>query len=419
LDKPYTLILFTSYFPYDFPGEQTFLKPEMKYLSANFDRVIIVPEILGDKMIALPPGNEVEGSYALFIRSHFKMKKLLFRTLFSRSVYKEGFTQPSILFRLSGLRRLAVFAFKAELTRRWVCDFIQRRRLDPERTLFYTYWLIHSALGIGLAKKDYPPIKLVSRAHNFDLFEEQYHPAFIPYRPRVLNYVDRLFTDSENGRDYIANRYPRFAPICEASRLGVSDPGFHTSPSKDNIYRIVSCSFVRSEKRIDLLIKGINCAARLRPVQPFEWSHIGDGPLKKNIEEMASRILPANVRTHFMGYLPHKDLMLFYQNHSVDLFANTSEYEGIPVSVMEVISCGIPVIATAVCGNPEIVSDRNGKLLSSRPTPEEIASTILKFLDHPDQADEKRKGSRKVWEERFRAEYNYPLFAGLLRSLVQ
>ncbi len=59
-----------------------------------------------------------------------------------------------------------------------------------------------------------------------------------------------------------------------------------------------------------------------------------------------------------MGYGSIDDLMLFFKENSVDLFINASITEGTPVSIMEAISCGIPIIATDVGGNPEIVSEK-------------------------------------------------------------
>jgi len=109
--------------------------------------------------------------------------------------------------------------------------------------------------------------------------------------------------------------------------------------------------------------------------------------------------------------------MRFYQQNPIDVFVNLSLAEGTPRSIMEAISCGIPVIATAVGGNAEIVSERNGLLLDPEPTPEEIALQLLKLFDHPEIAAEKRNGSRLVWQESYRAEDNYPAFINRLKAI--
>jgi glycosyltransferase involved in cell wall biosynthesis len=109
--------------------------------------------------------------------------------------------------------------------------------------------------------------------------------------------------------------------------------------------------------------------------------------------------------------------MKFYQERPADVFINVSSTEGTPVAVMEAASCGIPVIATAVGGNTEIVSERNGTLLNPDPTPEEIAEAILAYAGHPEILAAKRKGSRDIWLERYNAEVNFRAFAERLKAI--
>ena len=413
------LVLFTHSYPYQTMVEGTFLNTEIHFLASNFDRVIVVPQDYGGRMRAVPAGVEVEESYALANQQRYQKMVILSRALSSTLLAKELLARPAIAFRLAALKRLVGFTGRAELARKWVGDFLRSRNLDAGQCIFYAYWLDENALGIGLAKEHYPQIKLVSRAHGYDLYEERHKPAYIPCRRQSLSFLDRLFPDSDNGRTYIANRYPEFAPLCETARLGVGHPGFATSCSQDGVFRIVSCSRMVPVKRVDLLMRGMDCAARLRPEQQFEWHHFGDGPLKDSTEDIAHRTLPDNVNACFPGYPSIEQLMSFYRSSPVDLFMNASESEGIPVSIMEAISCGIPVVATAVGGNPEIVSEQNGKLLSSNPTVREIAAAILGVLENPQLARGKRLGSQLVWRHRFDADRNYQAFADRLKSIRQ
>jgi len=411
-----TLILFTQSYPYDVAAEQTFLAPEVEYLVTNF-QVIIVPEQNGGGKSVLPDAIQVEEDFARMMQANSGKASLLLKALFSRSLWKELVTRPSVLLQPFSLKWLIVFVGKAELTRKWVCHFIARHKLDTSRCIVYTLWLDVSAMGVGLAKQSFPRTALVSRAHGYDLYEERHRHAYFPCRPQSLKTLDRLFPDSDMGSRYVAGRYPWFASRCETARLGVTDPGFVTSCSSDGVFRIVSCSFVVPVKRVDLILKGIQRATQLRPNQQFEWHHFGTGPLKLTIENNALKMLPANVKSYFPGYSTVEHLMQYYRGHPVDLFMNVSVTEGTPVAVMEAISCGIPVMATAVGGNPEIVSEQNGRLLSPNPTPDEIAEAILSILDNPDLAIEKRKGSRQVWQEKYNASQNFQAFADRLKAI--
>jgi glycosyltransferase involved in cell wall biosynthesis len=168
---------------------------------------------------------------------------------------------------------------------------------------------------------------------------------------------------------------------------------------------------------MNLLVDGILAAARDRPTQQFEWTHFGDGTGKRSLEKRIQK-LPENVHAHLAGHLPNHEIMSFYKEHCVDVFVNTSETEGgAPVSIQEAISCGIPVIATSVGGNPEIVSRENGILVSSDPEPREIANAFFRLIDDPQEANRKRADGRKVWQERYNAAINSAAFAARLQAI--
>lgn len=60
---------------------------------------------------------------------------------------------------------------------------------------------------------------------------------------------------------------------------------------------------------------------------------------------------------------------------------NLSTSEGVPVSIMEVQSYGIPVIATNVGGTGEIIDKDNGILLPSCPSLEDVVAALEKYIN--------------------------------------
>ena len=94
------------------------------------------------------------------------------------------------------------------------------------------------------------------------------------------------------------------------------------------------------------------------------WTHIGEGNLKAKIEKYCSELIPQS-NFKFLGQLTNAEVIDYYLSNNIDLFINTSSYEGIPVSIMEAQSFGVPVIATDVGGNTESV--RNGIEDAPRP----------------------------------------------------
>jgi glycosyltransferase involved in cell wall biosynthesis len=230
--------------------------------------------------------------------------------------------------------------------------------------------------------------------------------------------LDALFLASHAGKNYFLTHYPEFSSRYQTSHLGVPDPGCVSRASDDNVFRIVSCSNVVPIKRLNLLLNGIALAARLRPDQKFEWIHFGGGKGLQALEKGIYRNFPQNVTGRLLGYLPNEEIMRYYKDNPVDVFVNVSKSEGgSPVSIQEAISCGIPVVAASVGGNPEIVSEKNGILLSPNPTPREIALALLQLWDNPQLTAKMRKESRRIWQEEYNAERNFHAFAERLKAI--
>lgn len=412
------VFLFTQSYPYDAAAEQTFLEKEVEHLSSNFEKVVLVPQRCSGSRSETPLNVEVVREYSdLNDPRNSRTTRLWHTFLLSGMICKELDSRRTLILKPSTVRRLADFISWAEHTNRWICRYLRDNRLDPKQCIFYTYWFDRTSLGVGLAKRRHPSICLVSRAHGHDLYEERSEGSYIPFRRASLHLVDKLFPDSDRGTRYLTERYPRWADKYETARLGVSDPGFLTARSKDGVLRIVSCSFLVPVKRVDLILRGIGHAAKLRPSQRFEWNHFGTGDLKKDLEALAEHSLPSNVRYYFRGYASQESLMQFYRENRVDLFMNLSKSEGTPVAAMEAISCGIPIVATAVGGNPEIATEENGILLSQNPSLSEVANALFFFLDQPALAESKGLGSRRVWDERYNAERNFKDFVRRLKEM--
>ena len=141
----------------------------------------------------------------------------------------------------------------------------------------------------------------------------------------------------------------------------------------------------------------------------IEWTHIGDG---KNISKLVrkSENQLKNIKFTFLGNLKNNEVIEYYTSNSVDLFLNVSSTEGLPVSIMEAISFGIPIVATNVGGTSEIViEDFTGKLLNKDFENIELADIIEKIIQW--RANNKyitmRKNCREYWKKNFEAKQNY------------
>ena len=158
--------------------------------------------------------------------------------------------------------------------------------------------------------------------------------------------------------------------------------------------------------------------AQIRPNKKIQWIHFGEGPNREKVQKIIGNFLPS-IQGKLYGFTPNIQILEHYKNHPVDIFVNLSTTEGgAPVSIMEAISCGIPVIATNVGGNPEIVSEKNGLLLNADPTLMEIAQAFFKIIDNPEETFQKRKNSIMIWREQYNAHENFENFVQQLAALV-
>lgn len=410
------LFLFSETYPYDGAAEQTFLQKEIEMLEKRFDRVIVVPRRCEGQLLSFSSGVEVDTSYASYLKSQYI--QMFFCALISPYTYLDLWKRPAILGNLTAFTRLVKFVGKAELTRKWLQTWLrQKNSFHPSDCVLYTYWFDDTAFGLGLAKNKEKSLCIVSRAHGYDLYEERYEFPYWPCRFEAIEYLDFLFPDSDAGVAYIRERYPDFRMKVTSSLLGVQDPGFVTSASQGGYMRIVSCSKLVPVKRINLLMEGVAKAAVLRSDLQFVWTHFGDGESRMQMQEEAVKNFPENASANFFGYESQQALLNFYQNNPVDVFVNVSKSEGTPVSIMEAISCGIPVIATAVGGNVEIVTEQNGVLLNPNPSVDEVAKALIAMYEHQLKDGSKREGSLQVWRSRYSSEINFSNFADKLISL--
>lgn len=405
------VVLFTNNYPFDSSAEQNFLIGEMELLRKKFERIIIVPREAQGELLPLPAGVEVDVRFA----KSYSFARRFFASLFApftRDFYLDirGHL-PASLSPLY-LWRLFFFLGGAILTRKWVENFLAEKKIPSANTVFYTYWFNEISMGIGLVKEKNSALRLVSRAHGYDIYEELYKPW--PCRDRALSLLDGLYSASEAGTTYLIEKYPKYAEKYETTLLGVPDPGGLTKPSRDGVFRIVSCSSINAIKRLDLLFAGVQEAARLRSDLKLEWHHFGDGDGLDEFIKKAQTETSPNCSIKFHGNVRKSELIQTYLTKPFDIFVNVSSTEGTPVSIMEAISCGIPVIATAVGGNVEIVNETNGYLLSPNPTPEEIARMLLNICDHREQLELKRQGSIAMWLERYNETKNFEKFAHTL-----
>ncbi len=107
----------------------------------------------------------------------------------------------------------------------------------------------------------------------------------------------------------------------------------------------------------------------------------GDGDMEQAWKALAKELGLAG-RVRFLGNVPHARIPTWIR--AADVFCLNSRYEGLSHTLLEVSALGTPIVATGVCGNPEVVEhERNGLLVPPR-SPAALAAALGRLLADPE-----------------------------------
>lgn len=407
------LVLLTNGYP--FGSGETFIETEINELSKNFDTITLVSVSNNyQNKRALPKNCRILSFQSIITLKRIPMLTWVLLThlkLFITLVNSE-LKNIKLLFKLKPnstiLAKLLIDLIKAFDIYR----FLHKQRF--ESTIFYSYWFDQKALALVILKQNSNAV-CISRAHRADLYFEHSPIKYLSFQKIKLDLLDKVFPISSHGKEYLCEKLHCSNSKISVSRLGVIIPE-NTLTFKPNVVKtLVSCSILSPVKRVDLIIKVL---ARLNSLS-IQWIHLGGGSLLNDLQTMAIKELSStNHRFQFMGMLTNAEIYKFYSQTSIDAFLNVSESEGIPVSIMEAMAFGIPVIATHVGGTSELVDPTNGVLLPKEFSVDFLVNQLETFfaLDEPTIKDLRINAQQKV-RNQYDAIANFTQFIKEIKAL--
>lgn len=145
------------------------------------------------------------------------------------------------------------------------------------------------------------------------------------------------------------------------------------------------------QKGLDVLISALGL---LVPDLRFELHIVGDGPQRADLEDQAKTLGVAD-RVFFRGWMRRPELAGVMRE--MDVFVFASRDEGMSNAVLEAMASGLPVVATRIAGNEELVAPETTGLLVSPESPAELASAMSRLIqDETLRAAMGRAGREKV-----------------------
>jgi sugar transferase (PEP-CTERM/EpsH1 system associated) len=217
----------------------------------------------------------------------------------------------------------------------------------------------------------------------------------------TIGLVDRVIAVSANVRDFYAAHVGLTADKLVVIYNGVQVPELSISLREaraelglpDDGPIIGAISRLDPVKGVDFLIRA------LAQVNGATLVVVGDGPERAALEALAGDLGVAD-RIHWAGHrrdVPHL-LPAF------DLLAQPSLHEGLPNTVLEAMACGLPVVATAVGGTPEVIVDGLTGLLVPPRDADALAQAMVTLLSNADLRRTMGRAGRERVAQRFTAE---------------
>jgi glycosyltransferase involved in cell wall biosynthesis len=169
----------------------------------------------------------------------------------------------------------------------------------------------------------------------------------------------------------------------------------HADLAKRSAEFIVVCTARLSEQKgLDILLEAIRIA--VCSGVPCRCFIVGDGPLRDSLQarihsyDLAGRVLLEGFKDDVRPYL-----------HIAHAFVLTSYREGLPLSILEALACGVPCVVTDVGGNAEAVAHRTNGLVVMAGCPEQVADAIAYLWHNPGEQSRMSKLARLTACETF------------------
>lgn len=399
--KQKKLVLFSQYYL------EVFLKYEIKTLSDNFESIYAFPLNTNNNPEEYPSNiNQIKFDY----EPRVILKKLLIRYFL---LFSQWFTNELIFSNKRGeyIRNFKKYFFLLARNLQVAHNFKTQfpELCNSSDTVFYAYWFDDQGSIVTLLKRIGVNGKFISRVHLFDFQEEYRKNNYIPFRKTESKYLDKIYPISSFATKYLKERFNILNT--KTAHLGVINRGDNPIASDIEIFTIVSCSRLSWEKRPFLLIELIS-----KLTLHINWIHFGSGPMEKEFMEKV-KTLPTNIKFEYKGNVSNENLISFYNTHSVDVFLNVSSFEGIPVTMMEAISFGIPIVGCNVGGVSEIVNNETGVLLDENFDPNNAFCLIVELLINNSRNINFRKAVKRFWSLNFDARVNANIFVNEIKNL--
>ena len=181
--------------------------------------------------------------------------------------------------------------------------------------------------------------------------------------------------------------------------IGVEVPALRRCRPGSGTFALINISRLSYEKGVDILFDVVRVIVSTE--RNFKLFLAGDGPDRKNLEKSA-KALGIERSVVFLGSISEAAKQQLLE--SADIFITASRGEGMPIALLEAMARSLPVVATDVVGNRDVVIHGKNGFLFDINSPEEGAKRVLDLMKNPAMYEEMSKNAYLTMTEKFSVE---------------
>ena len=294
-------------------------------------------------------------------------------------------------------------------------DLIFVNGLGTEATIaniFLNKKIIRKIVGDPVWERAYSKAKI---SESFDEFQVKNYGFSISLQKKVRSFSikksDIVVTPSQHLKNFILNL--GFKNKIEIINNGVFIPEENTNIFTNDQINITIVSRLVSHKNIEKIIKAISDLNS--PL--INLNIIGDGPELNQLQKIS---LESNNKDNiiFHGKLNRDEINHIFLKS--DIYIQASNYEGLPHSLLEAMSYGIPVLCTPVGECKEILGNEDrGYILDLPVSKNNIKSKISEIIGEKDIANKKGERGKDFINEKYNLTNSFNLYKNLFTRLLE
>tara|TARA_A100001011_G_scaffold114127_1_gene120803 strand:+ start:24998 stop:26242 length:1245 start_codon:yes stop_codon:yes gene_type:complete len=405
-------------FTYGFPSgnsEDTFIKYELNKLISDFKNVVIIPQKKFKKNIKKKIGvNKLKVNFELsnnFNIFNFIINYISF-TLFSKIYYKEV---TKIFFKknfFTKFKMVSIELTRSQIAHNWISKTID---LSKNNIIFYSFWSNYLLLTFERLKKEFN-IKTISRILGSDLNGHIKGDEYVPFIDYKFYSLNKLLLLSNIQKSKVLKKKLINKNKIKIAALGVYKNTKNISKAKVNEINFLSCNnLIKIKNNFEM----INFVKFFSKNTNFKVNYyiIGNGEEYNNVK---NKLIDCKSFFNFKLIKRVNNLTDFIQEKKINFFINLSSQEGMSFSIMESLSCGVPVICSDIKENKLLVNKKRGyiiKLNNLKYSYLNVSRSILKDFLNRERYLSKKRAAKSFINKNLLNKNCYPHILKILKEI--